>query len=53
MLSLYVFLSAFKYLEMGYASAIAWMMFVVIVLVTLGLFRSSRHWVYYQVSGRL
>ncbi len=51
-LSLYVFLSAFKYLEMGYASAIAWMMFVAIVVVTLGLFRSARHWVHYQGAGR-
>jgi multiple sugar transport system permease protein len=51
-LSLYIFLSAFKYLEMGYASAIAWMLFVVIVLVTVALFRSSRRWVYYQGVGR-
>ncbi len=52
MLSLYVFLSAFKYLEMGYASAIAWTMFVLIVLVTWALFRSSRYWVY-SPAGRL
>jgi multiple sugar transport system permease protein len=53
MLSLYVFLSAFKYLEMGYASAIAWAMFVLVVLVTWALFRSSRYWVYYPSAGRL
>jgi multiple sugar transport system permease protein len=53
MLSLYVFLSAFKYLEMGYASAIAWTMFVLVVLVTWALFRSSRYWVYYPTAGRL
>jgi multiple sugar transport system permease protein len=52
MLSLYIFLSAFKYLEMGYASAIAWTLFVLVTLVTLALFRSSRHWVYYQGAGR-
>jgi multiple sugar transport system permease protein len=51
-LSLFIFLSAFKYLEMGYASAIAWMLFVVVVLVTLGLFRTSRRWVYYQGMAR-
>ncbi|MGD9720587.1 MAG: carbohydrate ABC transporter permease [Pirellulales bacterium] len=51
-LSLYIFLSAFKYLEMGYASAIAWMLFVAIVVATLALFRSSRRWVYYQGLGR-
>jgi multiple sugar transport system permease protein len=52
MLSLYIFLSAFKYLEMGYASAIAWTLFVLVTLVTLALFRSSRYWVYYQGAGR-
>jgi raffinose/stachyose/melibiose transport system permease protein len=53
MLSLYVFLAAFKYLQMGYASAIAWSMFVLIVLVTWALFRSSRYWVFHQSAGRL
>jgi multiple sugar transport system permease protein len=53
MLSLYVFLAAFKYLEMGYASAIAWAMFVVIVIATWTLFRSSRYWVHYPTAGRL
>lgn len=52
MLSLYIFLAAFKYLDMGYASAMAWTLFVLVVLVTVGLFRSSRHWVYYQGGGR-
>lgn len=51
-LSLYIFVSAFKYLEMGYASAIAWMLFIAIVMVTLGLFRASRRWVYYQGVAR-
>jgi multiple sugar transport system permease protein len=52
MLSLYIFLSAFKYLDMGYASAMAWMLLVVVVLATVGLFRSSRRWVYYQGMTR-
>jgi multiple sugar transport system permease protein len=51
-LSLYIFLSAFKYLEMGYASAIAWSLLVLTMLATLGLFRASRRWVYYQGAGR-
>lgn len=46
--SLHVFLSAFKYLQMGYASAMAWLMFLVILAVTLLLFRTARHWVYYS-----
>ncbi|MGI9515939.1 MAG: carbohydrate ABC transporter permease [Pirellulaceae bacterium] len=46
--SLHLFLSAFADLEMGYASAMAWVMFVLLVICTWLLFRSSRHWVFYQ-----
>lgn len=46
--SLHLFLSAFADLEMGYASAMAWIVFVILVVCTLLLFRSSRHWVYYR-----
>ena len=46
-LALHVFLWAFKYLEAGYASAAAWLLFAVVVVITLLLFRSSRHWVHY------
>ena len=47
-LSLHLFLSAFKELDMGYASAVAWMMFAMILLATIALFRTSKHWVHYQ-----
>lgn len=46
-LSLHLFLAAFKELDMGYASAMAWLLFVIVALATLFLFRSSRHWVHY------
>jgi multiple sugar transport system permease protein len=46
-LSLHVFLWGFKYLEAGYASAAAWTLFLLVVIVTLLLFRSSRSWVHY------
>ena len=49
--SLHLFLSAFKNLDMGYASAMAWMLFVVVLVVTIVLFRTSRHWVHYQGAG--
>ena len=45
--SLYLYEQAFQYLHMGYASAMAWLLFVVVVAVTLVLFRSSARWVYY------
>jgi multiple sugar transport system permease protein len=47
-LSLHVFLAAFQDLEMGYASAMAWMLFVVLLATTFVLFRTSRRWVFYQ-----
>ncbi len=47
MLSLHLFLSAFKYLDMGYASAMAWSLLLVVLLVTWLLFRSSHRWVHY------
>jgi len=39
---------AFQYFAMGYASAIAWVMFAIIMLFTLLVFRSSSLWVYYE-----
>ena len=47
-LSLHVYLWGFKYQEAGYASAAAWSLFVVVMLITLLLFRSARHWVHYR-----
>ena len=47
-ISLQLFLTAFRDLEMGYASAIAWVLFVVLAMATWGLFRSSRNWVHYR-----
>jgi multiple sugar transport system permease protein len=48
MISLHLFLSAFRDQQMGYASAVAWMLFAVILVVTILLFRTSRYWVHYQ-----
>lgn len=41
----------FSYFKMGYASAISWIMFAVILVVTLLLFKSSSSWVYYEDGG--
>ena len=48
MLSLHIFLAAFKDLEMGYASAIAWVVFVIVLLLTWWLFFVGRYWVVYR-----
>lgn len=44
---LHLYRAAFQMLEMGYASALAWVMFFIILAVTLVQFRFSR-WVYYE-----
>ena len=43
---------AFVYYNMGYASALAWGLFIVGLLVTLGLFASAKRWVYYASEER-
>lgn len=43
---------AFVYYEMGYGSAMAWFMLLIIAALTLLIFRSSEAWVYYESEGR-
>ena len=45
--SLYLYNRAWKYLDMGYASAMAWMLFLVIFLMTLLVFKTQKKWVHY------
>jgi multiple sugar transport system permease protein len=45
---LYIYMSAFRFHEMGYASAMAWVLFFVILALTLIQFRLGRRWVYYE-----
>jgi multiple sugar transport system permease protein len=47
-LQLYLFQNAFRYYKMGYASALAWVMFLIILVLTLSIFKSSPYWVYYE-----
>ena len=46
-LVMYVFQNAFEYLEMGYASAVAWVLFFIILLLSLVQLRFSG-WVHYE-----
>jgi len=41
---------AFVYYNMGYASALAWGLFIVGLAVTIGLFAGARRWVYYAAG---
>jgi multiple sugar transport system permease protein len=47
----YLFRMAFRESEMGYASALAWVLFMIIVVITFLLFRNARRWVYYEMAG--
>jgi multiple sugar transport system permease protein len=49
--SIYLFEQGFISFRMGYASALAWMLFVITMVCTLAIIRGSRRWVYYQGGG--
>jgi multiple sugar transport system permease protein len=49
-LNVYLYTQGFTFFSMGYASAIAWVMVVVILALTLLIFRSSSAWVYYDAE---
>jgi multiple sugar transport system permease protein len=48
MMVLYLYNNAFKYFKMGYASAMAWVLFGMILLLTVLVFKTSAMWVYYE-----
>ncbi len=45
--ALYLFNRAWRYLDMGYASAMAWVLFIVIMICTGLIFKSQKKWVHY------
>jgi multiple sugar transport system permease protein len=48
----YLFQQAFQFLHMGYASALAWLLFVVIMIITAVQIRVSRRFVHYESGDR-
>jgi multiple sugar transport system permease protein len=46
--NIYLFQQAFKFLHMGYASAMAWVLFIIILILTVIQLRVSKRWVYYE-----
>ncbi len=44
----YLFQQAFQFLHMGYASAMAWLLFLIVLVITLIQVRVSRRFVYYE-----
>ncbi len=47
---LYLYNNAFRWFKMGYASAMAWLMFIIILALTLLVFSTTKKWVYYEGS---
>lgn len=43
---------AFQFVQMGYASALAWVLFIIIMVITLLVIRSSALWVYYESEAK-
>ena len=48
--NIYLFRQAFEFLHMGYASAMAWLLFVIIMILTVIQLRLGQRWVYYEGS---
>ncbi|WMJ85328.1 carbohydrate ABC transporter permease [Anaerocolumna sp. MB42-C2] len=44
--TVYMYQRSFQYSEMGYGSAMAWFMLIVVAFLTIMIFRSSNSWVY-------
>lgn len=49
--SLYLYMQGFAFFRMGYASAMAWMLFLITMVCTILLIRTSRRWVHYAGGG--
>jgi multiple sugar transport system permease protein len=52
MLMVHIYRNAFRYFAMGYASALAVVLFLAVLMVTLAIFGSARAWVYYAGGDR-
>jgi multiple sugar transport system permease protein len=48
--ALYLYQQAFQFFKMGYASAMAWVLFIMIMALTLLQLRLARSWVYYEAE---
>jgi multiple sugar transport system permease protein len=47
--AIYIYRQGFVYLKMGYASAMAWILFLIILIITMILLRSSTYWTHYEI----
>jgi multiple sugar transport system permease protein len=49
--SVYLFQQGFQSFRMGYASAMAWVLFAITMVCTVAIIKGSRRWVHYQGGG--
>jgi multiple sugar transport system permease protein len=49
---LYIYREAFQYFNMGYAAALSWVLFILIMIITLIQLRLARSWVHYEGESR-
>ncbi|RAP77197.1 carbohydrate ABC transporter permease [Paenibacillus montanisoli] len=49
--ALFLYEKAFKHYQMGYASALAWILLVIVAVLTALNFLASRYWVFYESDG--
>lgn len=50
--AMYIYDNAFKFHDMGYAAAMSWVMFLIILVLSMGVMRWSSAWVYYEGEVR-
>ena len=46
--NMHLYKTAFKFFDMGYGATLAWLIFLIALTLTIGLFATSRRWVYYS-----
>lgn len=51
-IALHIYTQAFQYLEMGYASALAWLFTAILIVLTVAQMWMARRWVYYEGEER-
>lgn len=51
-IGLYIYDNAYRLFNMGYASALSWVLFVIIMALTGIVFKSSSYWVFYSDEGK-
>ena len=47
---IYLYRNAFTFFRMGFASGMAWVLFVIILVLTLVQFKTASYWVYYEID---